>query len=303
MSDVLVEQVRAIQAAMVESAEACFSASELDHMRCVIREMPREMPGQPELGDLFFSSTNILSKQRKLFGGIWARTCGRFFLGPAAGPVAIKLIGHLTKEVLTSERPTRVGAGTQCLVGLVGKSVEKRFPIDVRLLSPPIHVEEAALVLTCDVGGRAGPAVIAGSRHHSRAHRVALHVRERPPEMVRRQDAGEEPVLPQMSRSSCAGVVILRVAPVDPPQEHAQGVLGGGHGDEVNVVGHQTPTQDAHAGVGQILLKESEIRLPVRVAGESLATVDSPLGDVARHSGQHATLPSWHNALEYGATI
>jgi RHS repeat-associated protein len=68
--------------------------------------------------------------------------------------VAIKLIGHLTKEVLASERPARVRTGTQRFVGLVGKLVEKRPPIDVWLQSPPIHVEEAAFVVTCDVGGR-----------------------------------------------------------------------------------------------------------------------------------------------------
>ena len=105
---------------------------------------------QPELGDFIFSSP-MFSKQRKLFGRICARTDGRFFLGPAAGPVAIKLVGHLPKEVLTSERPARVRAGTQRLVGLVGKSVEKRLPIGVRLLSPPVHVQQAAFIVTGDV--------------------------------------------------------------------------------------------------------------------------------------------------------
>ena len=90
---------------------------------------------------------------------------------------------------------------------------------------------------------------------------------------------------------------------MDAPQEHAQGVLGGGHGNEVNVVGHEAPTQDAHAGVGQILLEQAEIGLPVGVAGKGLATVDAPLSDVAGRAWQHAALPSWHNALEYGATV
>ena len=173
--------------------------------------------------------------------------------------MTIKLLGHLAEEVLASKRPTRVCAGTQRFVRLVPCSVEKRFPIGVRLLSPPIHVQEAAFIVAGDVGRGARPTVIAGSRGDSGPYGVALHIRQRRPKMVRRQDAGEETILPQMSGPSRAGVVILGVAPVNAPQEHAQGVLGGWHGDEMNVVGHQTPAQHADAGIGQVLLQQAEV--------------------------------------------
>jgi len=69
----------------------------------------------------------------------------------------------------------------------------------------------------------------------------------------------------------------------------------------MNMVGHQTPTQHADAGLGQILLQEAEISWAVGVTGKSLATIDTSLRDMAGSSRQHAALPSWHNAFEYGA--
>jgi hypothetical protein len=66
------------------------------------------------------------------------------------------------------------------------------------------------------------------------------------------------------------------------------------------VMRHQPKMRPPESGK---LLEQAERGLPVGVAGKVLATIDAPLGDVASRPRQHATLPSWHNALEYGATV
>jgi hypothetical protein len=92
------------------------------------------------------------------------------------------------------------------------------------------------------------------------------------------------------------------VAAMNAAEENAAGVLAGGHGKEMDVVGHQTPTQQGHAGIDAIFSQKPQVGQAIRFRGKGLAAIDAVLREVARHSRQHATLGSWHNAFEYDAT-
>ncbi len=73
MSDVLVEQVRAIQAAMVESAGSSFSESELDHMRGLIRltvEFSHYLQGQDPLPDVEDVEWKVRYVCESVFSGV-----------------------------------------------------------------------------------------------------------------------------------------------------------------------------------------------------------------------------------------
>jgi hypothetical protein len=52
---------------------------------------------------------------------------------------------------------------------------------------------------------------------------------------------------------------------VDPPQQHGQRVFPPRHGDQVNMVRHQTPTEQADLGVLQVLAHQAKVSLAVRI--------------------------------------
>ena len=56
--------------------------------------------------------------------------------------------------------------------------------------------------------------------------------------------------------------------------------------DEMDMVGHQAPTQQAGLGVLQVLAQEAKVSRAVLIGGEGFAAIDSPLGDVARAPGR-----------------
>ena len=94
--------------------------------------------------------------------------------------------------------------------------------------------------------------------------------------------------------------VILRVTPVDPVEEHSQRVVAIRHGDEMNMVGHEAPSQEADTGAGQVFSQEMNIGGTVLVGREGLAAVDAALGDMASHVGEHASVAAGHSAERSG---
>jgi hypothetical protein len=101
---------------------------------------------------------------------------------------------------------------------------------------------------------RAGPGIFGRMLHNARPHRVPLHVAQCCPQMARTEHAGEESVLPQMTRAPGARIVVLRIPPVYPAQQDAKRVLLRRHGNQVHMVAHQAVAKYADSGVTEIFL-------------------------------------------------
>ena len=113
--------------------------------------------------------------------------------------------------------------------------------------------------------------------------------------MVLGEHAGEKAVLPQMTGTVDADVVVLRVTAVEAAAEDGEGVFAVRDGDQVDVVGHEAPTQEADFGVDEIVAEEREVGDAILVGGKGLAAVDAPLGDVARNAWKDTAVTPWHS--------
>ena len=156
------------------------------------------------------------------------------------------------------------------------------------------EVEDGEFVGSAEVGRGTRPTVGFGVRHQPGADRIALGIGQRGPEVVAVQGAGEEAVLPEVSGAAGPDVVVLGVTPVDAAQQDGQRVVAFGHGDEMDVVGHQTEAEKPRAGVGEVFGEEAQIGDAVLTRGEGVAPVDAALGDMAGDAGQQRAISSRH---------
>ena len=97
-----------------------------------------------------------------------------------------------------------------------------------------------------------------------------------------------------MARPAEMRVVILRVSPMDAPQQDGERILALRDGDQMHVVGHHAPAQDAGVRVLHVLPHKVEVRRAVLVGGKRLAPVNSALGDVAGQAGDYTAVATWH---------
>jgi hypothetical protein len=71
---------------------------------------------------------------------------------------------------------------------------------------------------------------------------------------------------------------------VNAPQQNRQGVFALREGDEMHMVRHEAPAQEAGLGVLEVLAQKAEVGGTVLVGREGLAAINAPLGDMARSS-------------------
>ncbi len=64
----------------------------------------------------------------------------------------------------------------------------------------------------------------------------------------------------------------------------SKGLLGGWYCDEVDVICHQTPSEQADALAIQMTTQDLDVALPVRSGIEHVLTIIAALGDVVRNS-------------------
>jgi hypothetical protein len=56
-------------------------------------------------------------------------------------------------------------------------------------------------------------------------------------------------------------------------------------GDEMHMVGHEAPAQEAGLGVLEVLAQKAEVGGTVLIGRKGLAAIHAPLGDMARQFG------------------
>src|SRR5579883_3413659 len=67
-----------------------------------------------------------------------------------------------------------------------------------------------------------------------------------------------------------------------------------GHGDQMDVVGHEAITEDAHAGADGVVSQQVKIELAVVIGGEHGLPIVAALRDVVRHIRHHDSWTAGH---------
>lgn len=89
-------------------------------------------------------------------------------------------------------------------------------------------------------------------------------------------------------------VVVLRIAPMHAAQQDAQGIGTFGHGDQMHVIGHQTPAEQADAGIGQVEAKQAQVSMTIVDSRECLPSVYAALRNMVRRSRKNRPISSRH---------
>jgi len=127
-----------------------------------------------------------------------------------------------------------------------------------------------------------------------RPHRIEFDVSGGGQEVFVVHHKRSETALPEMPPPAFAEVDVARVTPVclaDPPP---QPVLVLGHGDQVNVVGHQAVSPDGHSALFTPLRHQIDVRLIVLLREERLLPPIPPLRHVMRVAGNNNSCQSSH---------
>ena len=89
-------------------------------------------------------------------------------------------------------------------------------------------------------------------------------------------------------------IEILRIAALGALQPRGEGVGAPGHGDEVDVIRHQTEGEEADAGLRGGFAEQFEVDVAVGVGMEDSLAVVTALGDVIRAIGQEVAGKAGH---------
>jgi len=86
---------------------------------------------------------------------------------------------------------------------------------------------------------------------------------------------------------------------VNAPQQNGQRVRPFRHGDQMYVVAHEAPPQEADLRIRQVFLQEPKIGAAILIGRVGFVPIDAPLCDVAGHTGQYTSVASWHMLEEW----
>src|SRR5579872_2171731 len=120
--------------------------------------------------------------------------------------------------------------------------------------------------------------------------------------MPRPQHAPEESILPEVPRPPRPRIVILRVAAMDPAQEQAERRFPLRNRNQMNVIRHQTPSENGRLGLGHVFQHQPQVGATILIGGKGLAPIHAALSDVVRYARRHASIPSGHESKESAAT-
>jgi hypothetical protein len=111
-------------------------------------------------------------------------------------------------------------------------------------------------------------------------HRVEFHVPRRGQQMRLIEHAQCGPALPEMTTPPFAKVDHARVTAMDLSDRLSQSIARLGHGDQMDMIGHQAVRQNLDLDGAATLCKKADVALIVLVTKERLLAAVATLGDV-----------------------
>ena len=120
-------------------------------------------------------------------------------------------------------------------------------------LAPKPHVGNPPRVLPGEVRLGARPLVLAWRCHQPRSHRIHFHISQRRPQVRRTEHTGIKAVLPKMPAAAPPCIQVLRIAAMYALYDLTQRDGALLHRNQVDVVAHQTLSEDRHVAERSLL--------------------------------------------------
>jgi hypothetical protein len=112
--------------------------------------------------------------------------------------------------------------------------------------------------------------------------------------MVGFKGAGEETTLPEMSAAVLVAVLFPRVLRVRLTERERQRFRASWNRDEMNVIGHQAPSEDTDVLAARVFVKHLEVADSVLFGEENVLPIVAALRNVMRHARDHETRSAGH---------
>ncbi len=203
---------------------------------------------------------------------------------------------QLAEKRVADEGPARLRVEAKRSGGfLVVALGEHLFPVCAGdEFAPCFEVEQLGCVRPARVRGRAGPAVGPWRARQLRADGIALDVAHRGDGVRFVHGTGVEASLPEVSAAAAEPVDVLRIDEMGAPDGQVERILPCRGGDKVDVVGHETVSQDVHLMFAALLAQEVEVGNAIGIYKKHVLAVVPTLGDMVGQSGYDDARVSWH---------
>ena len=183
----------------------------------------------------------------------------------------------------------------QCAIGLTAFE-HACAEGQVRRVRPNQRVRQAQCV-AC----KARPPVVAGVRHHPRAHRIEFDIAVAAQQVGLVIDqAGFVTAFPKGAGAAIAVVDVAHVAPAQRLHHARHQSAGDRRHQQMDVVGHQHIRVHRTAFAQGDLAQLAEVTVMIGVGEEARLPIVSALDDVLRNTGKVESGLAWHDARDMG---
>ena len=108
------------------------------------------------------------------------------------------------------------------------------------------------------------------------------------------QRAGEEPVLPHVPHPLLLAILLERILGMGVSERQSDGRSVIGNNDQMNVIGHEAPGQEAQTMAGRVLLEEFQVAQAITVGKENVFPVIASLSNVVRDTWRNKPWAARH---------
>ena len=150
--------------------------------------------------------------------------------------------------------------------------------------------------MRCTNGSSAVAPTWKAALDQARSHRIEHHITRGGAPMRQTERARSETPLKQIPARSRATVDVQRITPVRLADGARQPVGGFGHRQQMNVIGQQAVTQNAHLELFGLFTHQAQVKRAVGIAEEHVAPPHAALHDVVSVTGQNNARKTRHNA-------
>jgi len=116
--------------------------------------------------------------------------------------------------------------------------------------------------------------------HHASLERVALHVPSRRQQMMLIENTGPKAPLKQIATNTFGEILPPRVTAMGFADGAGQRIVNFWDGNQMNVVGHQTPGDKADSKTQGFLFHDLEVSKTILVVGKNIYGANTSLGDM-----------------------
>jgi hypothetical protein len=149
-------------------------------------------------------------------------------------------------------------------------------------LNPVDQRHQAQRIRARQVSRSATPGIVDRIRNQTRSYRIKFNITHDCAQPFRRHRAGIVPALPQVPAPAFERVPVLRIAHLHSAHHFGERLGSTRKQDQMNMVRHQTVTENFHRLKRRILLNQSKVYFAIGSREENVAALIASLRDVVR---------------------